>query len=113
MAKSKKPQKPWHEPSDKEKCQKVDQAIAALEAGMEYFQIIAEKHTQLAFDFLGIKTTEDLADWALTFLYEIKETDPIQCFVGKMPNAAQKKVTKIFFFFLTKSNPNILTKWFI
>lgn len=75
--------KPWHEPGASEKCQKINQAIAALESGMEYFQIIADKHTEKAFDFLEVDTAEDLADWVLTFLHEFKEAGSIQCFVGK------------------------------
>jgi hypothetical protein len=75
--------RPWHEPSDKEKCQKIDQAITALESGIEFFQIIADKHNQLAFDLLGVSEAEEIADWALTFLHEIKAAGPIQCFVGR------------------------------
>lgn len=90
--------RPWHEPSDKEKCQKIDQAITALEAGNA--QVIADKHLDQAFKFLGIQpelpenvstqekqqaeedATAQMYDYIIQFLYEIKETGPIACFDG-------------------------------
>ena len=91
--------KPWHEPSDREKCQKIQQAITALEAGEEFFQIIADKHNQLAFDFLNISDPMEIADWALTFLYEIQQADPVKCFVNKKAKrCSEPGYDKIFLF---------------
>ncbi len=70
-----------HEPSRKEKCQKIDQAIAAIEAGS--IAIIADRHNQLAMEFLEAETMDDVLDWVAVFLQEIKNLDPACCFVGR------------------------------
>jgi len=70
-----------HEPSAHEKCQKIDQAIAAIDGGE--ITIIAERHNQLAMDFLQASDMEEVLDWVAVFLQEIKDIGPDRCFVGK------------------------------
>jgi hypothetical protein len=70
-----------HEPSDKEKCQKIDQAIASIDAGN--IAIIADRHNQLAMDFLDADDMDEVLDWVAVFLPEIKGVGPSRCFVGK------------------------------
>lgn len=70
-----------HEPSDKEKCQKIDQAIAAIDAGD--IAIIADRHNQLAMDFLDADDMDEVLDWVAVFLPEIKAIGPVRCFVGR------------------------------
>lgn len=90
--------KPWHEPTDREKCQKIDQAITALESGNA--SIIADKHLDKAYKFLGIEpatpkssrlqdrqeseaeATSQLYDYVIEFLEEIKASGPAKCFFG-------------------------------
>ncbi len=70
-----------HEPSAHEKCQKIDQAIAAFDAGN--ITIIADRHNQLAMDFLDATDMEEVFDWVAVFLQEIKTIGPVACFVGR------------------------------
>ena len=83
-----KPKKP-HEPGNREICQKVEQAIAALELGN--ITIIADRHNQLAMDFLGASDMDEVLDWVAVFLPEIKDAGPVQCFVGKYANPCSHK----------------------
>ena len=70
-----------HEPSAKEKCQKIDQAIAAING--DSIAIIADRHNQLAMDFLEADDMDEVLDWVAVFLREIKTLGPVQCFVGR------------------------------
>lgn len=102
MAK-KKPQRTEYEPSDKEKCQKIDMALSALSRKGGY-TIIAEKHNQLAFELLSdeetqINNMEGVMPWVGTFLMDIKEAGPVSCFVGKKAKRCYEKgFTEIFLF---------------
>ena len=71
-----------HEPSDHERCQRIDQAIKAFADGSNIF-LIAEKHNQLAMEFLQAHDMDEVLDWVAVFLQEIKEIGPAQCFVGR------------------------------
>ncbi len=75
------PLKTRHEPSDREKCQKIDQAIAGFDAGN--LAIIADRHNQLAMDFLDADDMDEVLDWVVVFLQEIKSAGPVECFVGR------------------------------
>jgi hypothetical protein len=75
------PRKDRHEPSAKEKCQKIDAAIAAIEDGN--ISIIADRHNQLAMDFLAASDMEEVLDWVAVFLQEIKAIGPVSCFAGR------------------------------
>ncbi|MCX6865343.1 MAG: hypothetical protein NTV46_03845 [Verrucomicrobia bacterium] len=77
----KSPRKDRHQPSPHEKCQKIEQAIKAIEAGA--IAIIAERHNQLAMDFLEADDMGEVLDWVAVFLEEIRAIGPIQCFVGQ------------------------------
>lgn len=70
-----------HEPSAKEIFQKIEQAIAAIDAGN--IAIIGERHNQLAMDFLDAVDMDEVLDWVAVFLGEIKEIGPVRCFVGR------------------------------
>jgi hypothetical protein len=70
-----------HEPTAHEKCQKIEQAIAAIEDGN--ISIIADRHNQLAMDFLEADDMDEVFDWIDQFLQEIKIIGPVNCFVGK------------------------------
>ncbi len=71
-----------HEPSAHEKCQKIEQAITALDAGN--ITIIADRHNQQSMDFLDAVDMEEVLDWIAVFLREIRTIGPIACFVGKV-----------------------------
>lgn len=77
------PPKTRHEPTAREICTKVRQAIQALEEGEEYALFIHEKHHQKDFDFLGTNDASEILDWALTFLHEIQKIGPFECFAAK------------------------------
>lgn len=82
------PQKSRHEPSAKEKCQKIDQAIAAIDDGS--IAIIADRHNQLAMDFLEAVDMDEVLDWVAVFLQEIKDIGPTQCFVGRFADRCDR-----------------------
>jgi len=91
------PRRDRHAPSPKEICQKVETALAALEAGD--YQIIADRHNQVAMDFLGAVDMEEVLDWAAVFLQEIKQIGPVACFVGKYADrCSHTGFTDIFLF---------------
>jgi len=71
-----------HEPSDKEICRKIDEAIIAIDSTDSTPVIIDDRHTQPAFAFLGCSDLDTLYDWVQTFLHEIKNIGPVSCFAG-------------------------------
>ncbi len=104
MAKKKTSTKSEHIPSAREKCQKVDMAISAISKGTNYVRNIAEKHNQLAYKLLStddakVENMLDVMDWVLTFLHDIKDADPVKCFVGKKALRCYEKGFKDIFLF--------------
>jgi hypothetical protein len=79
-----------HEPSDKEICRKIDEAILAIDSPDSAPQIIDERHTKLAYRFLGCSDLDTLFDWVATFLHEIKSIGPIVCFAGTAGRYVQR-----------------------
>lgn len=79
-----------HEPSGKEICRKIEEAIIAIDSPDSSPLIIDARHTQLAFDFLGCSDVETLFDWVKTFLHEIKSIGPIGCFAGTAGRYVQR-----------------------
>ena len=69
------------QPSSKQIWDQVSWGIAALEAGVDYAQIIHHKHDDLAFELLGVTDIADVLDWVLVFLREIMEKGPKECFI--------------------------------
>jgi len=100
MPPKKRPEKSTHRPSDGEICGKVSGAIAALEAKPPHFKIVAHKHDERAFRFLGVSNIADVLSWTLVFLKEIQEIGPTKCFIshGKAERCTEPKFSDIFLF---------------
>ena len=90
-------QKNSHRPSDKEICQKITQAIEALQANRYLF--ITSRHRSTENEFLQISTEEELLDWVAVFLDEIQEIGPVECFVNpNIPRCSHKGYKNLFLF---------------
>lgn len=70
------------QPSDKQIWDHVDQGIKALEKGTSHVRTIADKHNQEALEFLGVTSMNEVMDWVLVFLREIKDFGPRDCFIS-------------------------------
>ena len=70
------------QPSNKQIWDHVDQGIKALEYGTSHVRIIADQHNQAALEFLDVDKMEDVLDWVLVFLKEIKEKGERSCFIS-------------------------------
>jgi len=79
-----------HEPSDREICRKIDEAIIAIDSPDSTPLVIDSRHTRQAFDFLRCKDEETLFDWVYTFLHEIKAIGPVSCFAGTAGKYVQR-----------------------
>ncbi len=55
--------------------------MAAFDDGS--IAIIADRHNQLAMDFLEAEDMDEVLDWIAVFLGEIKNIGPVECFVGR------------------------------
>lgn len=97
-------EKQIHYPSDREKIQKIDHAIKAIEN--ERVLVIAEKHLADDLEFLDVDSFDEALDYFYEFLKEIKKIGPIECFHGRVAERCYEKgFTDIFLFPYVWSSP--------
>ena len=70
-------------PSEKEKSNKIREAISAIESGKRIIPM--SKHFASDQEDLGIKDSKNLWELLLVFLREIEDLEPRRCYVGGRP----------------------------
>ncbi|MCG8598831.1 MAG: hypothetical protein MI807_01705 [Verrucomicrobiales bacterium] len=93
------PPRKSHRPSDKEKINKVTDAIAALEDENSSPIIIADRHNAEAMEFTGAADMDGVLAWVLLLLKEIEAIGAEKCFVGKEAQRCTHKGSKDVFLF--------------
>lgn len=73
-----------YRPSNKEICNKVQDALEAIE--LNNIQIIDDRHNQEALEICHATNMDAVFDYVKVFLEEIKSIGPVQCFNEAKPS---------------------------